>query len=735
MNKDEFESLLLKSKTFLSEINNVELEGLDVQVSNLETLINDFQNGGKQLLTDQELLQIGVVGQMKAGKSSFLNALFFEGEEILPKAFTPMTAGLTIIEFNKTNVFEIEYFDNDEWELFKKYDRDYLRIEKEIKEKHKDIDKKKLRTEIKSKASKSVISAHEIVSKCTPKAKDMIGKGVESKTFYTISDLKNVLKMYVGAEGEYTSVVKSLHIKMNDSRLKGLRIVDTPGVNDPVVSREFRTRTFLRSCHGVFLLSAADAFLDSQDIAFLNTRIGKQGIAKVILIASKFDTVLQSIGAGAQMRKEVIDFESAIQDQLKKNRERLEQMKPTIQSVKIREGIKLNYSASIGYPISIKKESDWDEFEKTAVEQMQRYFPQIFSTEETMKSTFVRLANIKEIVEEHLQKDFVNQKEEIIQDKVREYFYEKNNEIGSEVEAILNYYSDYKNQIEGASLSELELIQKSQNSLFGMLKKDFELIFLKFGLNLQADIEALKNNIEFQEIREIPTEITSGPITYKRTFGHKTKDWFYKQVDVISLKENSKYSIETYISTWRKKWKEFMQNLRNELRTSLTDRIFKFQEDIQNASFQGAFYIHVVDKCLEILKQNEELALSKKKYLRDSDDACVQYYPEGTDELSKDSIDVFVEKQLNAHISVLISQYRNIADSITEDMQSEIATKRDSTLKILQEMQNDFSSQLNQNASEYIEKLKKEIKNKEELLGNINSVINNLGELQILFKQ
>ena len=44
-------------------------------------------------------LQIGIVGRVKAGKSSLLNALLFSGESILPKAPTPMTAALTILSY------------------------------------------------------------------------------------------------------------------------------------------------------------------------------------------------------------------------------------------------------------------------------------------------------------------------------------------------------------------------------------------------------------------------------------------------------------------------------------------------------------------------------------------------------------------------------------------------------------------------------------------------------------
>ena len=50
-----------------------------------------------KVVAENRLLSIGIVGRVKAGKSSLLNALFFGGKQILPKAATPMTAALTII--------------------------------------------------------------------------------------------------------------------------------------------------------------------------------------------------------------------------------------------------------------------------------------------------------------------------------------------------------------------------------------------------------------------------------------------------------------------------------------------------------------------------------------------------------------------------------------------------------------------------------------------------------------
>ena len=59
---------------------------------------------------ENRLLSIGIIGRVKAGKSSLLNALFFDGKELLPKAATPMTAALTVIRYGEKACAEVEFF-------------------------------------------------------------------------------------------------------------------------------------------------------------------------------------------------------------------------------------------------------------------------------------------------------------------------------------------------------------------------------------------------------------------------------------------------------------------------------------------------------------------------------------------------------------------------------------------------------------------------------------------------
>ena len=81
------------------------------------------------------LLSIGIVGRVKAGKSSLLNSLFFEGKEYLPKAATPMTAALTVIRYAEKPSAEVEFFTKTDMLSIQKEHDDFISLrDKLIKE-------------------------------------------------------------------------------------------------------------------------------------------------------------------------------------------------------------------------------------------------------------------------------------------------------------------------------------------------------------------------------------------------------------------------------------------------------------------------------------------------------------------------------------------------------------------------------------------------------------------------
>lgn len=63
---------------------------------------------------NSDVLTIGVIGQMKCGKSTFLNSFVF-GDTILPSATTPMTAALSVITYGEKERIVAEFYTRDEW--------------------------------------------------------------------------------------------------------------------------------------------------------------------------------------------------------------------------------------------------------------------------------------------------------------------------------------------------------------------------------------------------------------------------------------------------------------------------------------------------------------------------------------------------------------------------------------------------------------------------------------------
>ena len=222
-------------------------------------------------------LNIGVVGQVKAGKSSFLNTLLFEGREVLPKAATPKTAALTRMEYAEENAIEVEYYTPDEWE-----------IQRENAALDLDGDVYASARELVEMVCERVRAGKLDPGKC-------LEKGKERLDFDTYEHLIDRLNDYVGVDGTYTPLVKSVSLYLHNEQFQGLSIVDTPGLNDPIVSRTIRTKEFIEVCDVVFFLSQSGSFLDSTDWGLLSAQLPQGGVKRLVLIGSKYDSALRDV--------------------------------------------------------------------------------------------------------------------------------------------------------------------------------------------------------------------------------------------------------------------------------------------------------------------------------------------------------------------------------------------------------------------------------------------------------
>lgn len=738
MNKEQLISLIKNSESKLDALKAIDYNELQGKITELESIFKEFKEGGETLLSEDNILQIGIVGQVKAGKSSFLNSLFFNGKDVLPKASTPMTAGLTIIEYAEKNTFEVEYFNEKDWDIFVKQDEEFKRIEGEIRAHNPGAPEAVIKKEIESRTSEKIRSAHEMVSSCSSSAKQKIGKKNDAKDFFDIDDLQNVLEQYVGANGEYTSVVKSLYIKMNDERLMGVRIVDTPGVNDPVVSRENRTRTFLHSCHGVFLLSASTDFLGSGDISFLNSRIGGSGIGTVVLIASKFDSVLQDIGADREMKKEERgDLVDTVEMQKKKFKKRIRELSDTIEE-KLKGRIKFDTTAGIGYSIAQKPSNKWDNVEKQVVQQMRRYYPDYFSTDRDIKESFEGLANIPEIRSNYLDGVFKDNKEAIIAEKMKGFFEKHKQEISSNIEKILNEFKNRYEQLNETTIAEIQKQKELQGKLFDGLKSTFTGIFNNFERNIQNEVKHIANNVRFNEIRNIPTETTTEAITCKGwLWGHNTNEWQVEHVNTYELGVQIRDAVDAYGMAWNDEWQKLFSNAREEMSEKLNCAISDFEEQIMSTSFNDRYYRDLTDRALDTLRDNKELAIGDiiSRYQRQGDDiANDQFYPYGTRELKEAEVSSYLSRCLREHNSNLVNRFRILSDSIKEDVKKEVNKNLQESLHVIEDMKNSFADKLKKEGQEYLEGLEKDMREKTAVLEKLEVIIKHISELSTLYK-
>jgi signal recognition particle receptor subunit beta len=243
-----------------------------------------------------DTLTIGIIGQMKSGKSTFLNALLFK-DALLPAASKPMTAALSLITYREQKELSAEFYSAEEWEGI-------------------------TRTAALQEDSPKAKAARELLEKSRG-----LGNQLASLLGQRQSAGLEDLREYVGFDGKYMAITKAVTIYYPDPQLRGVRIVDTPGTNDPVVSREQRTLDFLSTADVVILLLYAERPFDEEDREILFEKIKNVGVGKIIIAVNKYDIkfkdgeLLENIQAYVkkQITKNVFELNDPVLNRLLKD--------------------------------------------------------------------------------------------------------------------------------------------------------------------------------------------------------------------------------------------------------------------------------------------------------------------------------------------------------------------------------------------------------------------------------
>lgn len=231
-------------------------------------IINEGEFGEIVNEFEREKIKIGIIGQIKYGKSTLLNALIF-GKQILPAATTPMTASLSYITYGEKPRMEVEFFSQEDWEKIK-----------ELSKSKEEADT------LEAKAAK------EIIEKAKSISEEELNSLLGTKKQVEFAEVKD----YVGEGGKYVPITKALTIIYPHERLKEASFVDTPGFNDPVSSREQRALEFLSEADVVIVLLYACRPFDKTDKELIFNKIETMGAGKLILVMNKKDTVIGEQG-------------------------------------------------------------------------------------------------------------------------------------------------------------------------------------------------------------------------------------------------------------------------------------------------------------------------------------------------------------------------------------------------------------------------------------------------------
>ncbi len=311
-------------------------ENAVIKVEELEKTLKEMQAKDRDL-------KVGIIGCVKAGKSSLLNALIFEGVEVLPKAATPMTASLTVLKYAKNLSAQVEFYSQKDISELEnehaRYEREFQRMVdekvKEQKEKQslsnraKEGFNKVGKFLTKNKSDKEapkerVLSDEEIVKKAERIAKNELEKDIKLVSSYdqyekmkksglintetedphiqanSLEELNQKLLQFVGADGKFMPCTKAVQISLNNPNLKDLEVIDTPGVNDPIVSREERTKALLKDCDVVFIISPSNQFLGESDMDLFDRVSNKEGLQEIYFVASQTDSAVRDMSVVAK---------------------------------------------------------------------------------------------------------------------------------------------------------------------------------------------------------------------------------------------------------------------------------------------------------------------------------------------------------------------------------------------------------------------------------------------------
>ena len=215
---------------------------------------------------DEPDLQIAIVGTIKAGKSTFINALF--EENIASTDVTPETASLTKFRYSTKNKLEVKFYNKKEWD----------ELWESVKKSEEKTKTKIFRDEFESSGAENIKN-------------DYIGASDKIEEVSNIEELKKKVKEYTSKNSEIHYFVKELIVYLNNENIhKNVTIVDTPGLDDVVDYRSKITRDYIKRANAVIVCVDSSSLRNDEYVTITKVfeNIGDD-FYKVMILGTQID--------------------------------------------------------------------------------------------------------------------------------------------------------------------------------------------------------------------------------------------------------------------------------------------------------------------------------------------------------------------------------------------------------------------------------------------------------------
>lgn len=752
-----------KARPFISE-NAV------IKTEELEKTLKELQDTNRDL-------KVGIIGRVKAGKSSLLNALIFEGVEVLPKAATPMTASLTILKYADTLSAEVEFYSpKDIAELkneHERYVREFNRIvgeevkkqkEKQslvnrFKEGVKNVDKIFSGNKSDKEAPKErVLSDEEISEKARKIAKNELEKDTKLVSSYdqyekmkksgllntekldpriqanSLQELNQKLLQFVGADGKYMPYTKAVQISLNNPNLKDLEVIDTPGVNDPIASREERTKALLKDCDVVFIVSPSNQFLTDSDMSLFDRVSNKEGLQEIYFVASQADSAVLSMSevekSNHHLPTALENAQKALSSQLNNIMEKLIENYPNQREIfekAIKNGVILASGVCFSMYKDFNNQASWERNQKTeeyhnALRNLRDFYPDAFNSVDKSKESLLFLSNMGAI-RERLE-EAAKEKENIISQRLQNYAKSQANNLHNLITRLSQDLEDEKKRVKNADMStikkQIEAYEKLSGNIEIGFKEAYEEFILHFiknirdGLNkiLTKAIQTAKTRSREEEDKEHYIErVKQGGLGgWARFFGSifNGKDWGYDEV------ERTRATIKAGAVI------DFLKEMNKDCEDALNDQVKSFKID-----FKKELYAKVFPVLREIINDDD---LIDKYAFKKSVNAV-------TDKIKFEEFDhTDIPSEIEGQTGFLRG---GEADQFIESVESYVRGFEDKTLRdvkeyctyLEKELENQNFADLYSKLVEKTQNLKNQAQNKAQSIAQLDAQIKALKEI------